>query len=248
MSFLSLSAFETACSFLTRFGRARIVSAHTIAESAFWYPVVGLLLGILGSLAVWFCITYLDNHINPWWIAWVYVVFIIWVSRGMHWDGLADLSDAAGANVSQTRFWEIIKDSNLGTYGGLSLIVVFSGMLITVHGSILLQNYYILTLAPFIGRAMCLFFIGISSPFPVDSLSTTVSTGVRFPHLIFWALIMLCLLLILFRLETIAVFLIACCVFFAYLAKVAKNNGGFNGDFLGTIIVVTELLAFGILR
>lgn len=247
MSVFNLAAFNTACSFLTRFGRGSIVSAHIIAESVFWYPVVGLLLGSLGSFIVWFCSTFLDNYIAPWGIAWVYVLFNIWATRGMHWDGLADLSDALGGDASQSRFWEIIKDSSLGAFGCLSIIVAFSGMLIAVYTSVLQHNYYILILAPFLGRTLCLLFIAIAKPYASNSLSGTVYSGAKFGHLLFWAFIMVSSLLILFSLETIIIFLIACCAVFVYLAKISKNNGGFNGDFLGAIIIITELLALGIL-
>jgi len=252
MSFLSFNSFETACAFFTRFGRARIVSAQQIAESVFWYPVVGLLLGLLSSCIVWFCLNFLDNHIAPWGIAWLYVLFNVWVTRAMHWDGLADLCDAAGSNVDKVRFWEIIKDSCLGTFGCLALIVFFSGMLIAVHANILLENYYILILAPLLGRAFCLFFTRVASPYTSpyakNSLSGAVYPGVKFAHLLFWAFIIICSLLVLFELATLIIFLLACAALFAYLTKIAKANAGYNGDFLGAIIIIVELLAFGILR
>lgn len=246
---MSLTAFETACSFLTRFGRARIVSAKTIAEAAFWYPLVGLLLGTLGYIIVWLCISTLSNYISLWSIAWFYVLFNLWITRAMHWDGLADLSDGLGSNVTdKIRFWQITTDSRLGVYGCLSLVSVFSGMIIATYGNILQQNYIILLLAPFLSRAFCLFFTRLASPYTSESLSGAIYPGVALVHLLFWAFVMLCFLLIMFSFTSTIIFLAACCALMIYLAKIAKNNGGFNGDFLGTVIVITELIALGILR
>jgi adenosylcobinamide-GDP ribazoletransferase len=44
------------------------------------------------------------------------------LTGGFHEDGLADSADAFGAHVSRERKLEILRDSRIGTFGGLALV------------------------------------------------------------------------------------------------------------------------------
>jgi adenosylcobinamide-GDP ribazoletransferase len=46
------------------------------------------------------------------------------LTGGFHEDGLADTADALGGAVSRERALEIMKDSRIGTYGALALVIV----------------------------------------------------------------------------------------------------------------------------
>ncbi len=48
---------------------------------------------------------------------------------GFHEDGLADLADGLGGVVSRERALEIMKDSRIGTFGALALILTLVGKL-----------------------------------------------------------------------------------------------------------------------
>lgn len=92
------------------------------AASLPWFPVVGLLLGIIlyGIGFLW------DILPLPRWpeaIALLMVAVEIWLTRGLHLDGLADWADSMGSFQGKEKRLSIMKDSSLGAFGGLALIV-----------------------------------------------------------------------------------------------------------------------------
>ena len=54
------------------------------------------------------------------------MVGTIWLTRGLHEDGLADFCDGFGGSTERTRTFEIMRDSNVGVYAVLGLVSVLS--------------------------------------------------------------------------------------------------------------------------
>jgi len=85
-----------------------------------YFPVVGALVGMAGALVL--------AATAAWWPPAVAVVlsmaFTVWLTGGFHEDGLADTCDALGGTVSRERALEIMKDSRIGSYGALALILM----------------------------------------------------------------------------------------------------------------------------
>jgi adenosylcobinamide-GDP ribazoletransferase len=85
-----------------------------------YFPVVGALVGLGGALVL--------AATAAWWPQSVAVVlsmaFTVWLTGGFHEDGLADTCDALGGTVSRERALEIMKDSRIGSYGSLALILM----------------------------------------------------------------------------------------------------------------------------
>lgn len=88
-----------------------------------WFPFVGLMSGAtLFSLGFLWRSTPGVNW--PWGGAVLLLVAEIILTRGLHLDGLADWADAVGAHRGRSERLRIMKDSRLGTFGVLALIVV----------------------------------------------------------------------------------------------------------------------------
>ncbi|MFT3857783.1 MAG: adenosylcobinamide-GDP ribazoletransferase [Aquabacterium sp.] len=85
-----------------------------------YFPVVGALVGLCGALVL--------GAAAAWWPPVVAVVlsmaFTVWMTGGFHEDGLADTCDALGGHVSKERALEIMKDSRIGSYGTLALVLM----------------------------------------------------------------------------------------------------------------------------
>lgn len=88
-------------------------------ECGAFFPLVGLLIG--GAAAglwiaahVWFSDAL--AALFP-------LLFLIAITGGLHEDGLADIADAIRANRSRERMHEIMKDSRVGAYGVLALVI-----------------------------------------------------------------------------------------------------------------------------
>ncbi|WP_200883525.1 adenosylcobinamide-GDP ribazoletransferase [Aquabacterium sp. NJ1] len=85
-----------------------------------YFPLIGALVGLAGALVL--------AATAFWWPPAVAVVlsmaFTVWLTGGFHEDGLADTCDGLGGAVSRERALTIMKDSRLGSYGALGLILM----------------------------------------------------------------------------------------------------------------------------
>ncbi len=88
-------------------------------DCAAFFPLVGLVLGGAAA-AVWI-------GARAWFsdalAALFPLLFLIAMTGGLHEDGLADVADAVRANRSRERMHEILKDSRVGAYGVIALVI-----------------------------------------------------------------------------------------------------------------------------
>ena len=82
------------------------------------------------------------------------VLASVWLTRGLHRDGVADLSDAVGPALDPERFWTILKDSRTGAFGVLGLILAVGGQWVACAGLIEARAFGALVFAPVLGRAL----------------------------------------------------------------------------------------------
>jgi adenosylcobinamide-GDP ribazoletransferase len=91
-----------------------------LARSMLWFPWVGALLG----LAFWGGWTGLTKILPMPAAAALLLAFTVWITGGLHLDGLADTADGLGGGRSPADALHIMKDSRVGAFGVISLIVV----------------------------------------------------------------------------------------------------------------------------
>ena len=96
--------------------------SEDFASSLVWFPVIGLLLGsiLYGISLPWKLLPF-----EPWpaGTALLLVVADICLTRGLHFDGLADWADSIGGFLQREKRLSIMKDTSLGAFGVLALIV-----------------------------------------------------------------------------------------------------------------------------
>jgi len=81
---------------------------------------VGALVGLWGALV--FCAA--QALWGPWVAAVGAFAATAWLTGAFHEDGFADTLDALGGAVSRARALEIMKDSRIGSYGALGLVLL----------------------------------------------------------------------------------------------------------------------------
>lgn len=241
----------TAVAFLTRFQPGGQISA--VSAGLPWYFPVGLLLGLLATLGA-FGICLLANSPPIFFLGgWIWLALEIFLSRGLHWDGVADVGDALGSGKKGAAFRMILKDSRLGAFGALSLIVL--GGIQAAAASVHLCNGTIsdtfepilaLILAPAFARNATLWLgfgtIAHTSP----SLGALLCTGIT-PALFYlgclWGILALALLTLV-GLPLWQTTILACTQIFTtcHIRRVARANGGMSGDFFGCHIELSQAL------
>ncbi|MEG2173160.1 MAG: adenosylcobinamide-GDP ribazoletransferase [Desulfovibrionaceae bacterium] len=249
---LSWAAFGIAVAFLTRLTVPRMrvtsaLSAESIAASVVWYPVVGLGMGAVCTVPV-YGVSVLANAPHLAWVwAWGYVCIGFFLTRGLHWDGLADITDAWGSGAQGPQFWKIVKDSRLGAFGAMGQVMAFSAMLIAAQAHISQQHWWPLVLAPCLGRAACIFLGATSAPRDPHSLGAMACLGATVRRATLWALSLAGVGCVFFGGGRSFLLALAMVLLLLPLRRLAQKHGGCNGDFLGTAIVLSEVLTLMVL-
>ena len=114
-----------------------------------YFPLVGLLIGLI-LLAAWWGL----GLVLPEMVTAVLVV-ALWavLTGGLHLDGLADCGDGLLAAVSPERRLEILKDSRIGAFGAIALVLHLLLKVVVVAS---LAHPVGLLLAPTVGRWLIL--------------------------------------------------------------------------------------------
>jgi adenosylcobinamide-GDP ribazoletransferase len=111
--------FLGALMFMTRLpvGKGYVFRSEELARSAVYFPIVGLMIGLLGGLVL-LCA-------EPFFPPVVAVLFCmgttVVITGALHEDGLADAMDGLLGGQEPHRRLEIMRDSRLGSYGAVAL-------------------------------------------------------------------------------------------------------------------------------
>ena len=115
-----LLGFRASITFLTRIPVGGFPYPQKTWEwISIWFPLVGLLLGAMQTL-IWYG---LEGH-SDLTRALIAVIFGIVITGGFHEDGLSDSVDALGGAYDRDNVLRILKDSRIGAFGALALILV----------------------------------------------------------------------------------------------------------------------------
>lgn len=119
-----LRSCASAFTFLTRLPAGRIVE-HDVTDlsgAVVYFPVVGLIVGVIGALvfgaavAIW----------TPVLAVIMSVASVTWTTGAFHEDALADSFDGFGGGWEPARILAIMKDSRVGSYAVVGMILVLA--------------------------------------------------------------------------------------------------------------------------
>lgn len=227
--------FHVALTFLTRFGRAKIVSSQEIQRSMVMFPLVGWVMGVILLL-----LTMLS--FSSWVLAWILVAANIVITRGLHWDGWADLWDAWGSGATGERFWIIVKDSHIGAFGTMGLVLGLGSLASTYELAIENQHWLTLAWSCAMGRFSCLGLACLSRNLARPGLGQQVLRGAT-KETIFWGAIITFMPALFLPLEHLVLTIFLDLLALVILLGLGKRQQGLNGDFLGAAIIAGELSA-----
>jgi adenosylcobinamide-GDP ribazoletransferase len=116
-----MRGFLLGLQFLTQLpARSTRADPRDVADSYYFYPIIGFLIG-LGAVVLR-RVLMLALPL-PFSMALV-LAYLVWISGGLHEDGLADVADGMGAGWTRDERLDIMKDSRIGAYGASMLILV----------------------------------------------------------------------------------------------------------------------------
>lgn len=126
----SMNSLMAALMFFTRlpFWRVLSVPSDSFKNVVNWWSFTGILTG--ASMAWSF---YAASFIFPITVSVVIALVVrLFLTGALHEDGLADFFDGFGGGTTRTRRLEIMKDSHIGSYGVIALILYFFMIVSTI--------------------------------------------------------------------------------------------------------------------
>lgn len=223
---------------LSFFTRIPIFIQSEVSENEFYssmvlLPIVGLVIG--GILYIpWYFLREIPKEIS----AFLLVFLYIWLTGGLHIDGFIDTLDGILSNRNRERSLEIMKDSRIGAFGAIGLILLILGYFILFQ--------YIegigLFLMPMVGRS-CAFIAGCLSDYAREEnglgKKLIESTGKKemFSSLIF-TIFIIGIVDFLYLLP----FLFCICISYYCIYLFRKKLSGMTGDTMGMMVELVQII------
>lgn len=225
--------------FLTRLAPARVIPESDMNHCMRYMAPVGALLGAAVVLPFWLGLF----KGSPWVQAWLMTALSVFLTRGLHLDGLSDICDAVTTHTDPDRFWQVVKDSRSGAFGVMGLVMALGGEVILLHEMAARNNFEAVIWVFNLGRAGAVWLgyhvrhlarPGLGKLY-IDGATLGVAlatTAMAFAAGIFLAGLA----------ATVAGVVIATLALLG-LFRLAAKVGGANGDFLGCAVILGELAA-----
>ncbi len=236
-----LIGFLTALAFLTRFpipSRLHLTPIKPQAAVLWAYPLVGAVIGGLAAVA-WGLAHLLG--LSPHLAALLSLMVSLTVTGALHEDGLADFFDAIGGGQDRDDKLRIMRDSRLGTFGALALMVSVLGRWAALASLPLAAGATALVAAHMAARGLLVFPLIWGRPARQDGLGA--QTG-RPDRTVTLATLAAVLALPLWWLPSVALLgsLLAAGLAMSAMSYLAKAQiGGYTGDSLGAAEQAGEL-------
>lgn len=125
-----LRLFFIALQFFTRVPVPRWVGFQPewLQQCARYFPLVGAVVGAWSALVLWLALWAFPAPVA----VGLALAASVWLTGGFHEDGLADTCDGLGGAVSRDKALAIMKDSRIGSYGALGLLIVLGLKAVTL--------------------------------------------------------------------------------------------------------------------
>jgi adenosylcobinamide-GDP ribazoletransferase len=130
-----------------------------ITRAARYFPLVGQLVGALSATVLLLA----AQLWNGWIAATLAIGAGIALTGAFHEDGLADTADGLGGGQTVARRLEIMKDSRVGTYGVVVLVVALALKILALGGLTTIDAALTLVAAHGLGRASAVVAMRITS-------------------------------------------------------------------------------------
>lgn len=239
------NTLNTAFSFLTiirlPFADQGLVKPEQLAASFSFFPLAGLALGLICFLSA----RALSSFAPPALIAVTITTILAIFTRALHLDGVADLADGLGGGYTPERRLEIMKDSRIGAFGALALILAILLKTAALNAILLKGSYSPLLIAPALSRcAMALAAYKSTYARAEGGLGKPFLEHLTKRHLLTASFISALTLLFVPPRIAIAFALITIASPFFLKRMASAKLGGITGDVLGTVNEATEIALF----
>ena len=208
-------------------------------RAVLWFPLVGIVIG-----AILFCVAYFLRPASDLVTAVLIVGIWIYVTGGLHIDGLADSADAwIGGMGDKQRTLAIMKDPTAGPGAVTAVVLNILLKVAAVFALIETEQWMVIALSPVAARVLCVLLYATTAYAKTEGMGVLMVA--QMPQRPALALVALALgavaLTGAIMLPALLAAVIACLTAFYLLRyRMLKRIGGLTGDTSGELIEVTE--------
>ncbi|MDD4869764.1 MAG: adenosylcobinamide-GDP ribazoletransferase [Kiritimatiellae bacterium] len=215
--------------------------AEEMSDSLPFFPLVGALIGLLVTGIAWIAGGRCGWPIGA---AVLCVGVVSFLTGGLHLDGLADTFDSLGGQTIQRRL-EIMKDSRIGSYGVIVLILVLSAKIAAIARLAGVGNYWQLIVPFVVSRVMQVHLI-VTLPYAraEGGMGQKFVKGATMYHFVVAYIVGLMLCFAVGSFFAVIIGIGACLLCSILASWMRRTFGGVTGDLIG---MGSELFETGIM-
>jgi len=215
----------------------REVQAGELERSAGYFPIIGLIIGLLlVGLNLLFGLL-----LPPMLVAALLVAFLVIISGAIHLDGFADTCDGLVNHKTVEERWQVMHDSRAGAFGIVGIVLL------------LLLKYVALTSIPEASKIMALILMPVISRWTMvyalfaypyarpSGLGKAFKQGTTWPRFTMATIIAVAVAAIIAQLIGLAILFLVWVVAVAAAAYFKSKFSGLTGDNYGAINEVAEV-------
>lgn len=220
------------------------IKERDFGASLLYFPLVGLLIGILLSLSA-LSFSFLPSLVKGAMV----LILSIFITGGIHLDGFADTCDGFYGNKSVEKILEIMRDSRIGAMGVIgvaSLLVLKFSLIVSFPEGFL---WKILIVMPVFSRWSLGFACYAASYARQEGKAKYFIKYSRRRDVIIGGIFTLVLSLLLMSLKGFILFFVSLIPVSLFLYYIKRKIGGMTGDTIGAVNEIAEvcMLLFGII-
>ncbi len=239
-----LRIFLTAVQFYTRIPVPGWVgfSKGNLNRATAYFPLIGIIVGAFGGVVFWGADKILPGTVS----VLLAMIATILLTGAFHEDAISDFCDGFGGGYSREQILNIMKDSRIGTYGAIGLVMVLLSRFVLLSNIDSVDLFIAMLAGNALSRLTAVGLIFSSNYVGAAENSKSKPVGERHNALTFLLALAFGLLPLFFiplkaLLITVPALLLTLVFFRSYILKIL---GGYTGDVLGALQQISELVFY----
>lgn len=225
-------------------------SPEMLKASAAHFAGVGWIVGSLAALVYLIFLALLPGAYAPLIAACLSTIVTVLLTGGFHEDGLADLADGLGGSYERDRALEIMKDSRIGAFGAMALVLALLTKMALLAAladldaweiAILIVASHVVSRALPMGLVALLPHVGDLAGSKSKPLASSISKKALWSNFTWVSVLFPVVFIEEFPIEFIAGLILASMAWAVMWWRLKRRLQGFTGDALGATQQVCEI-------
>ncbi len=215
----------------------REASPENLGRSVGYFPVIGLIIGLILAGLNW-----LFGHILPSEIVNVLlIVSLVVLSGALHLDGFVDTCDGIGGHKTVEDRWQVMHDSRAGSFGIVGVVLLLLVKYVSLNSIPEPLLVTTLVLMPVVSRWVMVYAV-FAYPYAKPSgLGKVLKQGTNWPKFTMATLIAVAVAAVLAQLAGLAIMFLIWIIAVVMAAYFKSKFSGLTGDTYGAINEVAEV-------